>query len=330
VAAARFSLWRSKIERYINEALTPSLLKSACVSWDADPERCRLLGDFENFVYEVEVRGRPAVLRITHRSHRTANDVQAELDFVRFLAQRELPVCRPVPSRSGTDWQPLGDEFFACCFERAEGKPAEPEDPSSWNERVFDNWGGTLASFHQSAAEYAPLAGRPQRFRWHEDDLTVVSPHLPAEDADIAARLNRLLAELNRLPRPPESYGLIHADLHTGNFFVSEAGELRVFDFDDACQHWFSYDLAVVINHLSRQFTPAERDRIFNLVLVGYSRVRALPVGLDTELPLLLRLRNLQLYQLMHKKHLPVDRDEGWHERAAKLARRIRAEDPLG
>jgi Ser/Thr protein kinase RdoA (MazF antagonist) len=123
---------------------------------------------------------------------------------------------------------------------------------------------------------------------------------------------------------------LIHADLHTGNFFVSEAGELRVFDFDDACQHWFSYDLAVVINHLSRQLTPAERDRIFNLILAGYSRVRALPAGLSNELPLLLRLRNIQLYQLMHKKHLPADRDEGWHERAAKLARRIRAEDPLG
>jgi len=180
-----------------------------------------------------------------------------------------------------------------------------------------------------SASRAAPPAGRPQRFRWHEDDLTIVSPHLPAEDADIAARLNSVLAELHRLPTPPESYGLIHADLHTGNFFVSEAGELRVFDFDDACQHWFSYDLAVVIKHLSRQFTPVERNRIFDLILAGYGRVRALPVGLQTELPLLLRLRNIQLYQLMHKKHLPADRDEGWHGRAATLARQIRAEDPL-
>jgi len=310
--------------------LTPSILSSACASWNADPERCRLLGDFENFVYDVEIRARPAVLRITHCSHRTASDIQAELDFVRFLAERGAPVCRPLPARSGADWQPVGEEFFACCFERAEGARVEPEDASSWNERLFDNWGSTLAGFHQGAAEYVLPAGSPQRFRWHEDDLTVVSPHLPAEDADIAARLNSVLADLNRLPKPPESYGLIHADLHTGNFFVSEAGELRVFDFDDACQHWFSYDLAVVINHLSRQLTSAERDRIFNLVLAGYSRVRALPAGLSNELPLLLRLRNIQLYQLMHKKHLPADRDEGWHERAAKLARRIRAEDPLG
>jgi Ser/Thr protein kinase RdoA (MazF antagonist) len=289
-----------------------------------------LLGDFENFVYQVEVRGRPAVLRITHASHRTARDIEAELDFVRFLAERGAQVCPPLPALGGADWQPLGDEFFACCFERAEGKPAEPQDPLSWNERMFNNWGSTMASFHQGAAQYVPPAGRPQRFRWYEDDLTVVSPHLPAEDGDIAARLNGVLAELNGLPTPPDSYGLIHADLHTSNFFVSEGGELRVFDFDDACQHWFSYDLAVVINHLSRQFPPAERDEIFAAVLAGYSRVRALPVGLDTELPLLLRLRNMQLYQLMHKKRLPADRDEGWHERAAKLARRIRTEEPLG
>ena len=139
-----------------------------------------------------------------------------------------------------------------------------------------------------------------------------------------------MVGELKRLPTPPESHGLIHADLHTGNFFATEAGELRVFDFDDACQHWFSYDLAVVINHLSRQLAPALRDPIFNAILAGYSRVRALPVGLSTELSLLLQLRNMQLYQLMHKKRLPADRDEGWHERAAKLARRIRTEEPLG
>ncbi|HEX3850108.1 MAG TPA: hypothetical protein VHW01_04030, partial [Polyangiaceae bacterium] len=59
-------------------------------------------------------------------------------------------------------------------------------------------------------------------------------------------------------------------------------------------------------------------------------RVRALPAELPTELVLLLRLRNIQLYQLMHKKCLPAERDEGWQQRAAKLARGIRADEPLG
>ncbi|HEX3852874.1 MAG TPA: phosphotransferase, partial [Polyangiaceae bacterium] len=88
--------------------------------------------------------------------------------------------------------------------------------------------------------------------QWYEDDLTV-SRYLAPEDADIGARLNGIVAALKALPTPPESYGLIHADLHTGNFLVSEAGQLCVYDFDDACQHWFSYDLAVFVNHLSRQ-----------------------------------------------------------------------------
>jgi amicoumacin kinase len=319
---------RGCIERYITQALTPSLLKSVCASWGIAHERCRLLGDFENFAFEVEVRARPAVLRLTHRSHRSANDIQAELDFVRFLAERALPVCAPLSTQSGADWQAAGDEFFACCFERAEGKEATLLEPSPSRERTFHSWGRTLASFHQAAAEYVPLAGRAQRFHWYEDDLTV-SRHLPPEDADISARLSSVVADLERLPRAPESYGLIHADLHTGNFLVSDAGELMVFDFDDACQHWLSYDLAVVFNHLLRQTAPAERDRIFSAVLAGYRRVRALPAELRTELPLLLRLRDLQLYQLMHKKRLPAERDEGWHDRAAKLARRIRADEPL-
>jgi Ser/Thr protein kinase RdoA (MazF antagonist) len=102
-----------------------------------------------------------------------------------------------------------------------------------------------------------------------------------------------------------------------------------VFDFDDACRHWFSYDLAVVLDNLSRDTTLAERDRMFELVLAGYGRVRALPPRFQTELPLLLLLRELQLYQLMHKKRVLADRDEGWRERAAGLAQEIRSEAAL-
>ncbi|HEX3852873.1 MAG TPA: hypothetical protein VHW01_18040 [Polyangiaceae bacterium] len=41
---------------WLSQALTHSVLSSACAAWDIDPERCRLVGDFENFVYEAEVR----------------------------------------------------------------------------------------------------------------------------------------------------------------------------------------------------------------------------------------------------------------------------------
>jgi Ser/Thr protein kinase RdoA (MazF antagonist) len=312
----------------VNEALTPALVQRACIEWGIEPERCRLLGDFESFVYEVEVRERPAVLRLTHRSHRSRADIEAELDFVCFLAERALPVCRPVSSTTGSLCFSLAGEFFACCFERAEGSHAKRLEPTLWNDCMLDDWGGTLARFHQSARGYAPLAGRPQRFHWHEDDLTAKRYFSP-EDADLSLRLADLLAELGRLPTSPDSYGLIHADLHPRNFFVSEAGALSVFDFDDACQHWFSYDLAVVLDNVSRDTSTLECDRTFDSVLAGYQRVRELPPRFRTELPLLLLLRELQLYQLMHKKRAPADRDQGWHERAAALAQAIRSEAAL-
>ena len=50
---------------------------------------------------------------------------------------------------------------------------------------------------------------------------------------------------LDSLPKDDDCYGLIHADIHQGNFFVDENDNITIFDFDDCHYHWFAYDLAV-------------------------------------------------------------------------------------
>jgi Ser/Thr protein kinase RdoA (MazF antagonist) len=105
------------------------LLSEAASRWEIDPGQIRLVRDYENFVYEVVARGRSAVLRVTHCSHRNQRDLEAELDFVRFLAERELPVCQPLLSARGAWVEAMGGAFFACCFVRAEGVKTKWKDP---------------------------------------------------------------------------------------------------------------------------------------------------------------------------------------------------------
>ena len=283
----------------------------------------RRLGDYENFVYEADVAGQPAVLRLTHRSHRSAEDLRAELDFIRFLAGQGLRACAPIPTLRGAEIRLVGDEFLACCFERAQGQKASHLERALWNERLFAAWGATLARFHQCAEQYRSPPGRPERSHWFEDDLSG-SRHFPEQASDLRDRLVALVGQLKQRPSSPETFGLIHADLHSGNFLVSASGELSVFDFDDSCRHWFSYDLAVVQNQLSETGEPAESESNWTTLLDGYQRVRPLPPSFHEELPLLLLLRDLQLYQLMHKKRHPADRDAGWNTRVASLGTRIR------
>jgi Ser/Thr protein kinase RdoA (MazF antagonist) len=302
-------------------------LLEAASHWRIEASTLGLVGDFENFVYEARLPDRPCILRIGHCSHRSASDLHGELDFIRFLAGRGLGVCAPIASINGRDVEAIGAEFFACAFERAPGKAISERDPAIWNERTLSNWGKILADFHLATRDYTPAPSRPRRFRWDQDDCTS-GHHLPPEDADISARLASMVERVNAMPASLESYGLIHADLHYGNFFGSETGEIAAFDFDDATYHWFSYDLAVAFNALPSALSDSERDHAVRTILTGYRQRRPLPPSFHDELRQLLLLRDMQLYQLIHKKTAPTDRSASWLSHAARLAQRIRNAEP--
>ena len=292
------------------------------------------MGDTENFVYEgtpggagsstVEMR----VLRITHRSHRSTADLEAELDFVRFLAARGQPVCSPILASDGREWHAVGDEFIACCFERARGERVVHHEPRLWNELLFEQWGRTLAHFHECARVYDAPDGKPRRCLWFEDDL-LAGHHLTAEHADLSEQLVQLIATLKARPPSALGFGLIHADLHSNNFFVGSAGALSVFDFDDACQHWFSFDLAVVADQLPRDLPAPARQAIWTRILAGYRQVSLLPDDFREELALMLKLRALQLFQFMHKKRRASESEVSFRSRIAAIAAKIRADEPF-
>src|SRR5688572_13228869 len=83
----------------------------------------RLVGDHQAFIYEGRLRsGGVVVLRCTHASHRCEDWIEAELEWIEYLASQGLPVARPLYSAKGKRVEPVGDgEFMACCFERAVG-----------------------------------------------------------------------------------------------------------------------------------------------------------------------------------------------------------------
>ena len=64
---------------------------------------------------------------------------------------------------------------------------------------------------------------------------------------------------MDTLRQESDAYGLVHADLHMGNFFVDHSGQMTVFDFDDCCFHWFGYDCAVsVVSSMPCATSPLE------------------------------------------------------------------------
>ncbi|WP_269083013.1 phosphotransferase enzyme family protein [Sporosarcina globispora] len=125
-----------------------------------------------------------------------------------------------------------------------------------------------------------------------------------------------LLNQLQLLPKHINNFGLIHTDIHSGNFFY-DGNEIHIFDFDASCYHWFLSDIAIPqyysLLYKFKKEDPAEM-KIFGKLFLdsflgGYQMENELPSDFDKQLPLFLRLRDITLYSVLHKKIAPEDRD---------------------
>jgi len=285
----------------------------------------KIFDDYEgcaNLVYQYETDGQQRILRISFRSDRTLELIQAELHFVNHLAENGVRVAKPIPSRNGNLVETLqaeGKTFHAVSFVRGRGMRV-PDNGYRYREGVsineyFQNWGCVLGQMHRLAKTYKPLSTAIRRPEWHTWEYYSGFPYaerLPV----IKEKYDDLIAKLHALPKDVGSYGLIHNDFNDGNFTVDyDNGDITVFDFDDCCYFWFMYDVACAWEGgIGRtMFRPlADRkdfmDRYMEQVMEGYERENMLCTEWLDRLPLFLRV--IQMQELMHFAQYLDDPDE--------------------
>ncbi|MDZ7685247.1 MAG: hypothetical protein U5O39_09815 [Gammaproteobacteria bacterium] len=81
------------------DAFTPPVRERVFASRDLKAQQLVDLGGFESFVFACE--SRRSILRITHTSHRDADQLLAELEWIADLHHHGAAVCRPLPGPSG-------------------------------------------------------------------------------------------------------------------------------------------------------------------------------------------------------------------------------------
>lgn len=296
------------MHRTLIEQCTPDVVERAARLWGYDATDLRLISQVENFIYECGTAPASFILRITHEQHRSAQLVHAELEWMAYLASRGVSVAPPIRSSSGTLVETVFTDaaaFHVSAFALVPGREIAPADPA-WNAELFARWGALVGRMHRVTNGFVPQSGarRPQ---WHTDDTIVVAPSL-LPDGDPARReLDRLMAWMHTLPKPAQQFGLIHADVHSGNFLV-DGDALHLFDFDDCCYHWFMYDIAVVIWHsIPRRAGRDERTQRANALLrpflAGYAAEYPLDPAWVALIPEFLRLRDVLLLFTVLKWH---------------------------
>jgi Ser/Thr protein kinase RdoA (MazF antagonist) len=268
-------------------------------------------------VYGFSRAGRSYVLRIgrvNEEYHPAA--VQAALEWMRYQAEHGGYVLRPLASVGGSLIELLeaeGQTWLALAIEEARGVLSERLPLEAWDDSLFHSLGRTVGKMHQLAKEYRPASPALRRPDWEETGSCFNPPGRgdPALGI-IAERREKLMAHIHNLPKDPACYGLIHADLHFGNFFVdAPARAITLFDFDDCAYGWYVMDVAMLLFDILVLYSGEERQpfatRYLKNFLAGYRAETELSSKWICELPTFLKLVEIGVYIEVYPDYDPQD-----------------------
>lgn len=295
------------MEKAIREQYNKRIFNELIEKYGVQRNFIEPLGGFENFVYQYRKEDQEFIIRISHTGlRRTKEQLHAEADFINYLAEHGISVARPVASPMGNLVETADIEnpsFSAVSFEKAKGRTPERED---WTHSFCQSYGRLMGRIHCLTKDYQPsnpLYRRPDGFA----DLNgFAEKFLPSSESAIITKWNELLLYLKTLPAGRNEYGLIHQDMHEGNFFVDDNGKITVFDFDDCQYFWFAHDLAMALFYVVPHHCVAGDDlknaeQFFANFMAGYREENDLDDPWILEIPTFMKLREMDLYIAIHR-----------------------------
>jgi len=296
-----------------------NILHEAMRRYGIAPHQIKLLDSFESFIYEFEHAGSDYILRIGHTFRKSADLIHGEVDWINHLARGGVSVARAVPSENGELVEIIEDDhngqFLVTAFVKARGqKPWQ----AGWTPERYANYGQLIGQMHALAVDYQPAFPAWRRPEWDDISLQFIDAYLPASEVITHAHYRSVLNQIHSLPKDKTTYGLIHQDAHQNNFFMDEDGTITLFDFDDCAYSWFISDIAIVLFYISMDAqelgfpdSASFTHEFLTHFLRGYRSAYNLPAEWLKTIPAFLKLRELELYAVVHRD-FQIDGIEHW------------------
>ena len=297
-----------------------ALAVQALPEWELADAHLEPIGISENATFRVDTPDKRYVLRIHRPGYHTFAELESEHVWTAALRKAGLDVPVPARTRGGhvyvtlsfekderhidmlewVDGELLGNiiQRESGCFAGHFRATGRIQRESGCYAGHFRATGRIAAAMHnQSCAWTLPSGFERQSFDieglmgddpfwgpfW---DL----PQMSKAQRDVIMSTRRTITEeLMCLGYSPETFSLIHADLHPHNLVVSDHG-LHVIDFDDCGFGWHHYELAVAL------YRYRELDRYEDMLAAmvdGYRELRPLPDTAVTMLPVFYLARSL-------------------------------------
>ncbi len=309
------------MEKAIREQFDEKVLEEGLKRYGVELKDSELIGGFENMVYEFTKDEERYVIRISHSLHNSFNNVSAELEFINHLKENGAPVVCAIPSTNGKFVEMLSDSepcFMATAFRFAEGD--RPGRDHFMNPDFLREYGKNIALMHKLTKGFEPTH---KRYQFEDEDFIArADEFLPKEDKIILERLNEVMEEISKLDKNEDNYGLIHTDVHPGNFYVDSNNAFTIFDFDDCCYKHFISDIAIVLFY-TFFMVPDHKEGMeftFRHVMKGYKEVNQLPSSSVDNVGLFLQLRTIVIYIVLQRS-FDQDKRPEWVEKYLEIFR---------
>lgn len=299
------------MEKSVQLLFTREIMEYGVKMFELEPSSLHKLGEFENYIYEGKYKNIDVILRYTHSSHRNEEQIHSEIDWVQFLKQEKVNVYHHFYSKNQNLLESMvandGSTFYICCYEKLPGIRLNLQDFKN-NPEYIKKWGSVIGLLHKKTKGYMPSKNISKRVEWFEDDALRCNDYHNNADSSFFEYSSSIIRKIELLPKDTSNYGLIHSDLHSGNFTLSD-GQLYIFDFDDCSYHWFASDIAIPLYYtvLQRLYEETEGTDEFATFfmehfLTGYREHHYISSESIKTIPLFLQLRDVVLLSVMYKK----------------------------
>ena len=300
--------------------ISKNLLKFAAENYGfekATLERIpRSSGKIMNEIYTFYKNGRKYIIKFEPPSEVYKNqlrETRAALDFHCYLSDCGVNVSAPLKNIHGepvTSALDGGTEYIITAFAWLNGQTWGYDGA---NGKMSYNWGKTMGAMHCAAKSYTP----PNEYDVQKDifdgfywgrffDGLKIYP-------DVYKIAQKLFREITALPRDADSFGVIHGDLHQGNFFT-DGENIRIIDFGDSIYGWYTLDAAISLCHAlwwGRMDDDGNdhTDAIVENFMKGYFSANPLSEFWLSKIPLFMKYRHLCM--VPEENGIGCDRD-GW------------------
>ena len=310
----------------MNQHAIFKLAEEAIKNWDVEVKSINLHLQSENTVFKVEgLDGNTYALRVHRRGYHDLEELNSEHVWTSSLSNAGLLVPEAVVTRSGEAYTSVSflnsSEYrYVGLVKWIEGTilndlilDLEEKDVSD----VYESLGKVIAKFHKATIAWE----KPKDFKRHSFDTDGLLGSKPfwgrfweAQNATTREReklsliRNNITEILSKLPRDINSFGMIHADLHSQNVLI-QGKSLSVIDFDDSGFGWYGFDLAVAIwDRLDFTATGCHFDIAYKSLIRGYLEERPNAKDIIETIPTFLLMRTLMIIRWIE------DRPESGYE----------------